>query len=164
LEPVDAAHRPTAPGHQSITVLLTSLCRWAQPILRYDLGDSVLWRPDPCPRGDPLPAIKVRGRAADLLSFLRRDGESVGIVPMAFETVIERTPDVDLFQIVQMNPTTLQVRIRSTPGVDPDRVWSAVRTEIVGLLTAHQVGHCTVERAHESPPQAQAANSALASP
>lgn len=63
-----------------------------------------------------------------------------------------------------MTPTTLQVRIRPTPGADPDRVWSAVRTEIVGLLTAHQVGNCTVERAHEPPRKPQAANSALPSP
>ncbi|GDY69698.1 hypothetical protein SAV14893_090910 [Streptomyces avermitilis] len=40
LEPVDADHRPTSPG-ESFTVLLTSLCQWAQPILRYDLGDRV---------------------------------------------------------------------------------------------------------------------------
>ncbi|MCC3650616.1 phenylacetate--CoA ligase family protein [Streptomyces sp. S07_1.15] len=153
LEPVDADHRPTPPGQQSSTVLLTSLCRWAQPILRYDLGDSVLRRADPCPCGDPLQAIKVRGRSAELLTFRRRDGKSVPIVPMAFETAIERTPDVDLFQIVQTTPTTLRVRVRTSTGADPDTVWTAVRAEIVGLLTAHQVGHCTVERGHEPPQQ-----------
>ncbi|MGP3999402.1 phenylacetate--CoA ligase family protein [Streptomyces sp. 8N706] len=153
LEPVDADHRPTPPGQQSSTVLLTSLCRWAQPILRYDLGDSVLWRADPCPCGDPLPAIKVRGRAADLLSFPRRDGGTVRIVPMAFETVVECVPDVDLFQIVQTAPTTLRVRIRPTAGADRTRVWNSVHSGIAGLLTAHQVGHVVVERAPEPPQQ-----------
>ncbi|MGP3950010.1 phenylacetate--CoA ligase family protein [Streptomyces sp. 7N604] len=153
LEPVDADYRPTPPGRQSHTVLLTSLCRWAQPILRYDLGDSVLQRPDRCPCGDPLPAFKVRGRAADLLSFPRPGGEPVSIVPMAFETVLERTPGMDLFQIEQTSPTTLRVRIRPTAGVDPDRVWSTAYGEITGLLTAHGVGHVTVERATEPPRQ-----------
>lgn len=92
LEPVDADHRPVPPGQESFTVLLTSLHRWAQPILRYDLGDSVLCRADPCPCGDPLPAVRVRGRAADLLSFPRRDGGTVRIVPMAFETLLETSP------------------------------------------------------------------------
>jgi phenylacetate-CoA ligase len=153
LEPVDADQRPTEPGRESSTVLLTSMCRWVQPILRYDLGDSVLWRPDTCPCGDPLPAIRVRGRAADLLYFPRRNGETVRIVPMAFETVVERTPDVDLFQIVQTAPTTLRVRVRPTPGADPERVWSSVRSEIAGLLTAHGLGNCGVVRADEPPQQ-----------
>jgi phenylacetate-CoA ligase len=85
-------------------------------------------------------------------SFPGRDGESVRIAPMAFETVIERTPDVDLFQIVQTVPTTLRVRIPPTAGADPDRVWSLVRTEIAGLLTAHQVGHCIVETCPRAAP------------
>ncbi|MDH2389227.1 phenylacetate--CoA ligase family protein [Streptomyces sp. HNM0663] len=153
LEPVDADHRPTPPGQQSSTVLLTSLCRLVQPILRYDLGDSVLCRPDPCPCGDPLPAIRVRGRAADLLSFPRPDGDPVRIVPMAFETLVETVPDIDLFQIVQTTPTTVRIRIRPAAGADPDRVWCAVRARITGLLTRHGAAHVTVERAQEPPVQ-----------
>ncbi|MEU2281859.1 phenylacetate--CoA ligase family protein [Streptomyces sp. NPDC013178] len=153
LEPVDADHRPTPPGRESHTVLLTSLCRWAQPILRYDLGDSVLLRPDACPCGDPLPAIRVRGRAADLLSFPRGDGGTVHIVPMAFETLLERIPGIDLFQIVQTAPTRLRVRIRSATAADPDQLWAAVRKEMAALLTAHGAGQVSVERAHEPPEQ-----------
>ncbi|MGP4087213.1 phenylacetate--CoA ligase family protein [Streptomyces sp. KR55] len=153
LEPVDADHRPTPPGQESFTVLLTSLCRWAQPILRYDLGDSVLLRPDACPCGDPLPAIKVRGRAADLLSFPRGDGGTVSVVPMAFETLLESIPDIDLFQIVQTAPIHLRVRIRSAAGADRDRLWTTVRKEMVALLTAHGAGQVSVERAHEPPEQ-----------
>ncbi|MFF9864644.1 phenylacetate--CoA ligase family protein [Streptomyces sp. NPDC013953] len=153
LEPVDADHRPTPPGRESFTVLLTSLCRWAQPILRYDLGDSVLLRPDACACGDPLPAIKVRGRAADLLSFPRRDGGTVRIVPMAFETLLESIPGLDLFQIVQTAPARVRVRIRSAAGADRDRLWTAVRRELVTLLTAHGAGQVSVERAHEPPEQ-----------
>ncbi|MGW0701158.1 phenylacetate--CoA ligase family protein [Streptomyces sp. NPDC002867] len=153
LEPVDADHRPTPPGRESFTVLLTSLCRWAQPLLRYDLGDSVLLRPDACPCGDPLPAIKVRGRAADLLSFPRRDGGTVRIVPMAFETLLESIPGIDLFQIVQTAPACVRVRIRSAAGADRERLWTAVRKKMVALLTAHGAGQVSVERAHEPPEQ-----------
>ncbi|MET9764885.1 phenylacetate--CoA ligase family protein [Streptomyces sp. NPDC006372] len=153
LEPVDADHRPTPPGRESCTVLLTSLCRWAQPILRYDLGDSVLLRPDSCPCGDPLPAIRVRGRAADLLFFPLRDGGSVRIVPMAFETLLEAVPGIDLFQIVQTGPTCVRVRIRSSAGADPDQLWTVVRKEMAALLAAHGAAHVSVERAHEPPEQ-----------
>ncbi|MGW7284746.1 phenylacetate--CoA ligase family protein [Streptomyces sp. NPDC054847] len=153
LEPVDADYRPVPPGQESFTVLLTSLGRWAQPILRYDLGDSVLWRPDPCPCGDPLPAMRVRGRAADLLSFPRRDGGTARIVPMAFETLLEGLPDIDRFQIVQTTPTTLRVRIRPAAGADQDRLWNAVRTGLAALLTDHGTDRVRIERAHEPPEQ-----------
>ncbi|MFI9825068.1 phenylacetate--CoA ligase family protein [Streptomyces sp. NPDC052013] len=153
LEPVDSDLRPVPPGRESFTVLLTSLCRWAQPILRYDLGDSVLLRPDACPCGDRLPAIKVRGRAADLLSFPRRDGGSVRIVPMAFETLLESIPDIDAFQIVQTAPSCVRVRIRSAAGADRDRLWAAVRKEMIALLSAHGAGQVSVDRADEPPEQ-----------
>ncbi|MFI9152573.1 phenylacetate--CoA ligase family protein [Streptomyces sp. NPDC053367] len=153
LEPVDADHQPTPPGQESSTVLLTSLYRWAQPILRYDLGDSILLRPDPCPCGDPLPAIRVRGRAADLLSFPRRDGGTARIVTMAFETLLESIPDIDLFQVVQTAPARVRVRIWSAAGADRDRQWTAVHQAMVALLTAHGADRVSVERADEPPEQ-----------
>jgi phenylacetate-CoA ligase len=61
LEPLDADYRPVAPGKQSHTVLISNLANRVQPILRYNLGDSILVRSDPCPCGNPLPAIRVQG-------------------------------------------------------------------------------------------------------
>ena len=69
LEPVDEEYRPVSPGEPSHTVLLTNLANRVQPIIRYDLGDSVTLRPDPCPCGSPLPAIRVQGRTNDVLTF-----------------------------------------------------------------------------------------------
>lgn len=76
LEPVDADLRPAPPGTPSHTVLLSNLANRVQPILRYDLGDSVLARPDPCPCGNPLPAIRVQGRSGEILSFAGEDGRA----------------------------------------------------------------------------------------
>ncbi|MBT8227364.1 MAG: phenylacetate--CoA ligase family protein, partial [Dactylosporangium sp.] len=82
-EPVDADHRPVPPGEPSATVLLSNLANRVQPILRYDLGDSVLVRPDPCPCGDPLPALSVRGRSADVLRFATPAGTQAAVAPLA---------------------------------------------------------------------------------
>src|SRR4029434_4157611 len=57
LEPVDRSYRPVAPGTLSDTALLTNLANRAQPLIRYDLGDRVLTKPDPCRCGSELPAI-----------------------------------------------------------------------------------------------------------
>lgn len=153
LEPVDADYQPTSPGKQSHTVLISNFANRVQPILRYDLGDSILQRPDPCPCGNPLPAIRVQGRAADVLIFCTQRGEPIEIAPLVLGSLVDRTPGVVLFQIVQITPTNLRVRLRPAAGADPDRVWQAVQTEITRLLTEHKLDQVTVERAEEPPEQ-----------
>ncbi|RCV50906.1 phenylacetate--CoA ligase family protein [Marinitenerispora sediminis] len=151
-EPVDADHRPVPPGQPSHTVLLSNLANRVQPILRYDLGDSVLLRPDPCPCGDVLPAVRVRGRAADMLTFPTGGGR-VSISPMLFGTLLDGLPGVEQFQVVQTAPTTLRVRLRTGDGADAERTWQAVHGEIARLLTEHGAGAVTTERAGEPPQQ-----------
>ncbi|NUP39529.1 MAG: phenylacetate--CoA ligase family protein, partial [Streptomyces sp.] len=146
LEPVDAEHRPVPPGEQSHTVLISNLANRVQPILRYDLGDSVLMRPDPCPCGNPLPAVQVRGRAADLLTF----PNGVGLSPMLFGAALG-VPGVEQFQVVQTAPATLRVRLRPAGGADADRLWRTAHDNVTRLLAEHQAGDVTVERAEEPP-------------
>jgi phenylacetate-CoA ligase len=151
LEPVDADHQPVAPGERSHTVLLTNLANRTQPILRYDLGDSVVLRPDACPCGDPLPAIQVQGRTADLLTFPTPGGDSVTLAPLALSLALERLPEVELIQIVHAAPAELNLRLRHTPGADPERAWRTVHAETSRLLAAHKIGHVSVTRAAEPP-------------
>lgn len=153
VEPVDANYRPVPPGTQSYTVLISNLANRVQPILRYDLGDSILQRPDPCPCGNPLPAIRVQGRAADVLTFPTEHGEQVSIAPLLFGSLIDRQPGIERFQIVQTTPTSLRLRLQFAAGTDPTRVWQQVHTEITHLLTEHKVGSIALERAEEPPQQ-----------
>ena len=152
-EPVDADYRPTPAGEQSHTVLLTNLANRVQPILRYDLGDSILWRADPCPCGNPLPAVRVQGRAADVLTFPTDRGQSISIPPLVFGTLLDRIPDIEMFQIVQTAPTSLRVRLRLAAGADTDHVWEAVRSAIRRVLEEHGLAHIAIDRAEEPPEQ-----------
>ncbi len=151
LEPVNAERRPVPPGTESHTVLVTNLANRVQPILRYDLGDSVVLRPDPCPCGNPLPAIRVRGRAADVLTFPTPEGKQVTLAPLVFATLLDRVPGVELVQVAQTAPTTLRVRLRTAAGVDPGEVWRAVEGELMGLLAERSLAHVALERAEEPP-------------
>jgi phenylacetate-CoA ligase len=153
VEPVDADYRPVQPGEPSHTVLISNLANRVQPILRYDLGDSVQLRPDPCPCGSPLPAIHVQGRAADILTFSSSSGEPVRIAPLVFATAVDRTPGVEMFQIVQTAPDSLRVRLHANVGADPEQVWQAVNAEMTHLLVAHYLNNVTIERGLEPPQQ-----------
>lgn len=151
LEPVDERYRPVPAGQPSHTVLLTNLANHVQPILRYDLGDSVLRRPDPCPCGQPGPAIQVQGRAADLLTFPGRDGAQITLAPLPLATLLESVPGLELFQIVQTGPAMLRLRLQPAPSTDPDALGNTAQARMRQLLDRHHLGHVRVERATEPP-------------
>lgn len=153
LEPVDEDYRPMTPGEQSHTVLISNLANRVQPVLRYDLGDSVVQRPDQCPCGDPLPAIRVQGRAADVVVFAAPSGERVAIAPLTFTTIVDRVRGIEQFQIVQTGPRVLRIRLRLAEGVDAGRAWQGVHKEIARLLSERGLGQVVVERAEELPEQ-----------
>jgi len=151
LEPVDADFKPVPPGKQSHTVLISNLANCIQPILRYDLGDSILVRPDTCPCGNPLPAIRVQGRAADSLIFYTKLGEKVTIPPLLFSTIINSIPKVKQFQIIQTITSNLRVRLHLETGANLDSVWQVMHTKITGLLSEYKLDHITVELGDELP-------------
>ncbi|TAK89962.1 MAG: phenylacetate--CoA ligase family protein [Burkholderiaceae bacterium] len=111
LEPVDADGTPTPPGECSASVLLTNLSNRVQPLLRYDLGDRVLFNPEPCACGNPLPALRVTGRQDDTLWLRASDETRVPLLPMALTTVVEEDAGLTHFQIVQEAPDRLALRV-----------------------------------------------------
>jgi phenylacetate-coenzyme A ligase PaaK-like adenylate-forming protein len=111
LEPVDSEYRPVPPGVPSHTVLLTNLANRVQPIIRYDLGDSVLASPERCRCGSRLPAIRVEGRRDDVVSMQGPTGAIVRLLPLALTTIVEEVAKIHRFQIVQATPVRLLLRL-----------------------------------------------------
>jgi phenylacetate-CoA ligase len=125
LEAVDRDYRPTPPGEPSHTVLLTNLANRVQPVIRYDLGDSIVVKPGPCACGNPLPAIRVQGRHDDVLALSARDGRVVRLVPLALATIVEEASGVHRFQIVQDAPDHLRVRLGESDRGARQAAWRA---------------------------------------
>ena len=124
LEPVDADRRPVPPGTPSTTTLVTNLANHLQPIIRYELGDSITLSAQRCRCGSPLPVVTVVGRLNDLLRFTGPDGAGVDIPPLAVGSVVEETVGVRRFQALQTGPTALTLRLETESGADPDRIWA----------------------------------------
>lgn len=154
-EPVDEDYKQTPKGQQSHTVLITNLANRAQPIIRYDLGDSILEKPDACECGNPLPAIRVQGRSADILNFPSEKGEQVKITPLTFGAIVDRTPGVEQFQLVQTKPDVIKVRLRYSEDINQDTAWQSVQDEMKKVLAENNLGNVSVERAEELPEQSK---------
>ncbi|WP_086924658.1 phenylacetate--CoA ligase family protein [Variovorax sp. JS1663] len=155
LEPVDAHLRPVAPGVRSQTVLLSNLANWVQPILRYDLGDRVIQRPDPCECGSPFPAIRVEGRTADVLELGSPGGRRISIPFLSFAALEDRVNGLDAFQVVQTSADALSVRVTSETGEDERAVRSAATTEVERILASHEVRAVRVTADERAPERTQ---------
>jgi phenylacetate-coenzyme A ligase PaaK-like adenylate-forming protein len=151
LEPVDASFRPVPAGRMSYTTLLTNLANRVQPIVRYDLGDSVTEIPGSCPCGSPLPAIQVEGRRDEILHFRSSNGKTVPLLPMALATVVEETPGVGSYQLLQTGPVHMRIRLAEAPGHDRTRVGNGVAGRLREFLSTQGLKEVVVEVTEERP-------------
>ena len=151
VEPVDAAGNPVPTGHRSDTVLVTNLANYIQPVIRYELGDSVVIAAQPCACGNPLPTITPEGRTDEILRVPRAGTGEVVLLPMAIATVVEETPGVLRYQILQTAPATLAIRLDTDPGAGRARVWQRAHDRLDSFLRTQGAAGVTVELADERP-------------
>ncbi|HAL15911.1 MAG TPA: CoF synthetase [Anaerolineaceae bacterium] len=151
LEPVDKDNQPVPAGEPSTNVLLTNLANRIQPILRYSLGDSITFKPEPCPCGNPLPAFRVAGRTDETMIFPSRTAGNVAVLPMAIASVVEQVPGVLRYQIIQTALDQLKVRLEVEPGTEREAVWDVVAVELQTFLASQGAATIGVALASEAP-------------
>jgi len=151
LEAVDAAGRPVPPGVPSHTTLLTNLANRVAPLIRYDLGDSVTFCPDPCPCKSPLPAVRVEGRRDEVLSLAGAAGEATPLFPLVLATVMEATPGLRAYQVIRRGPARLLLRLEEAPGHDRSAVCAEAVRRLRAYLASQGLGEAAVEVAKERP-------------
>lgn len=146
LEPVDRNYRPVPPGATSHTVLITNLANRVQPIIRYDLGDSVWIAPGPCECGSLFPALRVDGRSDEVLRLRDKKGNRVDLLPLAVTTVVEETAAAHQFQIVQTAPDALGVRVEGHNGVDESSLWRGIAAALRAYLDSQGLSSVAIHR------------------
>ncbi|AOW94037.1 hypothetical protein BFN03_18900 [Rhodococcus sp. WMMA185] len=146
LEPVDDTYHAVEPGQPSATVLLTHLGNRVQPLIRYDLGDSIIMHRDKCLCGSAFPVIEVQGRQGEVLFFQSATGQQTAIFPLALIGVVEAVPDVARSQIVRTGPSTLEVRFEAKPGRDKAAVWNHIAQSLGRFLESHSLSDVRVEQ------------------
>lgn len=102
LEIVDQHNRPVPPGTYGARALLTTLFRRIQPLIRYELSDSVCRSvQESCACGRPFTLLEgIQGRTSDLLSFSTASGDQVTVNPHLFSQIMDSVSARE-WQIVQ---------------------------------------------------------------
>jgi phenylacetate-CoA ligase len=101
VEVVDDQDRPVPPGVYGDKVLITMLSSRTQPLIRYELSDSVRLSPASFGNGRPFRRIEsIQGRTEDILHLPGVSGGEVAVHPITFHHVLDSLP-VSGWQVAQ---------------------------------------------------------------
>src|SRR5215207_5560538 len=117
---VDQRDRPVPPGVPGHKVLVTSLVSRVQPLLRYELTESVTLAGGPNPLGLPYARIAaVDGRSDDVVTLPAPGGGRVAVHPFRLRTPFSELLEVRQDQVVH-EPAGLLVKValRDTAPAD----------------------------------------------
>jgi hypothetical protein len=73
------------------------------------------------------------------------------VLPLALGTVIEETPGVRRFQVIQTGPAALTVRLEAVTADEEDIVWKAVEARLHSYLAAQGLATVSIQRTGEPP-------------
>lgn len=151
VEPVDRRGTPVPPGRASYITLIANLANTVQPIIRYDIGDRIVVHAVPCPCGSVFPSISVEGRDDATLRFRTAGGALVEIAGLAIVAIVEGTPGISRFQVVQTSDDRVDVRLALEPGREDRVVWSVVRQNLERFLATGGLDAVVVDRSPLAP-------------
>ncbi len=101
VEVVDEHYQPVPPGEFGAKMLITNLFNRTQPLIRYELDDSVRVSSEKHACGMPFAVLdSVQGRVEDDLHIPALTGDRVVIQPLVFNRVMDIVP-VTGWQVVQ---------------------------------------------------------------
>lgn len=142
-EVVDEANRAVPPGEFGAKILVTVLFSRTQPLIRYELSDSVRLAASPCPCGRPLALLDgIQGRQEDILRLPDGAGGTVAVHPLVFHDVLDRVAAGE-WQVVQQGVDLRLLVARPGSGFDGVALTSAIARGVEAL--GARPGHVTWE-------------------
>lgn len=125
-EIVDDRGEPVPPGEAGTRLLVTVLFSRTQPLIRYELSDSVVPSARSCPCGRTFALIEsIQGRSEDVIYLPALDGGKVAVHPNVIHDVLDRLR-VGEWQVVQEPDAVRLLVARPGPGFDGDGVVRAL--------------------------------------
>lgn len=132
VEMVDQQYRPVPHGEFGAKMLVTTLFSRTQPLIRYEVNDSVRLSAEPCSIcGLPFAYIDgVQGRVEDALSMPATKGGQILIQPLVFNRVMDILP-VSGWQVIQETDSSLTILLSGARnGLHDESVSDAIRKEL----------------------------------
>jgi putative adenylate-forming enzyme len=148
VEVVDQQYRPVPRGEFGAKLLVTTLFSRTQPLIRYEINDSVRLSMEPCSIcGLPFTFIDgIQGRVEDAFSMQSVKGGTTLIQPLVFNQVMDILP-VSGWQVIQETDSSLTVLLSGARNdIRDDMLSDAIRKALAleGAVTPRiKVQHVT---------------------
>jgi phenylacetate-coenzyme A ligase PaaK-like adenylate-forming protein len=123
-------------------VLLTNLVTRAQPLLRYELNDSITLLDEPCACGAAMPRIRVEGRSDDTFFLRDASGAYVPHPPVPFEVLFLNVEHLAQYQLVHEEQNRLVVRYVVEEGGDEGRVRASLSERFTRYFVQNRLEGC----------------------
>jgi phenylacetate-CoA ligase len=144
IEIVDENDQAVPAGTPGAKVLLTNLINYAQPLIRYELTDSVVESPQSNPAGRPWRCLlSVDGRTADILYFAGQGGRTVAVHPSVLSSAGAPFAEVGEYAFVS-DAQGLHAQVVLAPGAAddvPERLRQALVSAIASTGATPPVVH-----------------------
>jgi putative adenylate-forming enzyme len=127
-EIVDERNEPVPPGNFGAKVLVTVLFSRTQPLIRYEMSDSLALSAQVCPCGLPFGVITgIQGRREETLRLPGIEGGEVDVRPLVVHRVLDAV-DVRAWQVVSSRSRGIRVLLAGArTSVDDREVAAALR-------------------------------------
>lgn len=132
VEAVDQDCKPVPDGVFSDSVLITDLTNFVQPIIRYQMGDSIRISHEACACGSKLPVMEIIGRVSDPFLINGREVPSLQLIATTgdIEGVLDR-------QFIQHEPDFIECRCLLTPEADRNHLFEQLNAILQQYLQAN---------------------------
>jgi phenylacetate-CoA ligase len=132
VEVVDQQYHPVPHGEFGTKLLVTTLFSRTQPLIRYEINDSVRLSAETCSIcGLPFAFIEgIQGRVEDALSMPGAKGGKILIQPLVFNRVMDILP-VSGWQVIQETESSLKVLLSgASNNIRDEAVSDSIRKEL----------------------------------
>jgi phenylacetate-CoA ligase len=107
LEVLDPRDQPVGANEEG-RVVVTNLTNYAMPLIRYDMGDTVVSTDDACPCGSPLPTLRnITGRVGD--HFVTKNGTIIDA--NYFDFPFESRDSIRKYQLIQEDYERVRIKV-----------------------------------------------------
>jgi putative adenylate-forming enzyme len=149
-EIVDEHYRPVPPGEYGARILVTTLFSRTQPLIRYELNDSIRVSAEPHNCGLPFTVLAgIQGRVEDSLTLPASSGGKVLIRPLVINRIMDIAP-VSGWQLIQQPDDGLIVLLAGArDGLTDETLVSQIEQSL--LQEGARVPYIRVQHVHEIP-------------
>ena len=141
LEAVDNNNNPVKKGTISDKILITNLENRVQPIIRYEITDSVVFTGETCECGSHFPVIQVFGRTDDTFYLIDSSGSYSAHPPLPFEVVLVKIIGLKQYQLIHEKQNELVLNYSVTEGFKKNKVLNQLQTSFTEFFTERNLNN-----------------------